>query len=120
MPATRRPVSAREELGFLNRTYSSMNLRHRLDFNRKHGRKIAHDRSPAVSGIGRGVYLPSAGAEIDAAFVERIDRHGIAQHIHIAVALRQALWSAAPTRFHRCGCDTRAACHREQNVPSRS
>src|SRR6267378_5084038 len=68
----------------------------RLHLNRKHSRKIPDNRGPAVSRVGRGVYLPAAGAEIYAALVERIDGHGIAQHVDVAVALRQAFGQRLP------------------------
>src|SRR5262245_38980952 len=68
----------------------------RLDFNRKHSRKISDDGSPGVSGVGRSVYLPSSSAEIHAALVERVDRHRIAQHVDVAVALRQTLGERLP------------------------
>ena len=44
------------------------------------------------AGVGRRVHLAAGGAEIDAAGVERIDGHGVAQHVDVAIALRQALW----------------------------
>src|ERR1019366_876382 len=68
----------------------------RLHLNRKHGRKIADNWGPAVSGIGGGIYLSAAGAEIHSAFVERIDGHGVAQHVDVAVALRQAFGERLP------------------------
>src|ERR1039457_6577951 len=68
----------------------------RLHLDRKHARKIADNRSPAVPGIGGGVDLPAAGAEIHSAFVERIDGHGVAQHVDVAVALRQAFGERLP------------------------
>jgi hypothetical protein len=52
--------------------------RQRLHLNRKYGRKVSHNRRPAVSRIGGGIDLAAAGAEIDAALVERIDGHRIA------------------------------------------
>ena len=50
---------------------------------------MAHDWIPRIAAIGRCVNLTSGGAEIDAAGIERIDRHGVAQHVHVAIALRQ-------------------------------
>ena len=58
--------------------------------------KIPHNRSPAISRVGRGVHLPAGGAEIDAALIERVDGHGVAQHVDVAVALRQALGQRLP------------------------
>ena len=75
---------------------------------------------PAVAGVRRGIDLPAGGAEIDAALVERVDRHGVAQHVHVAVALAAGLWSAAPTRCRRCGCDRRAACLPGESARRRS
>jgi len=71
-------------------------LRQRLNFHRKHGRKIAHDRRPTVSGIGRSIHLPARGAEIDAARIEGIDGHGIAQHVDVAIVLREPLRERLP------------------------
>src|ERR1019366_8168932 len=68
----------------------------RLHFDRKHRRKIANNWGPAVSGIGGGVNLPAAGAEIHAALVERVDGHGVAQHVDVAVTLRQAFGQRLP------------------------
>src|SRR6267378_5307453 len=68
----------------------------RLHLNRKHSRKIADNGGPVVSGIGRCVHLPAAGAEIYATFVERVDGHGIAQHVDVAVLLRQAFGQRLP------------------------
>src|SRR5947207_2664695 len=59
-------------------------------------REVADDGSPAVSGIGRRVHLPAGGAEIHAARIERVDRHRIAQYVHVAVALRQAVRERLP------------------------
>ena len=61
----------------------------RLD---RHDRwEIADDRRPAIAGIRRAVNLPAGGAEVDPAFIERVDRHGVPEHIDVAVALRQTL-----------------------------
>ena len=60
------------------------------------GRKIADDRRPMVAGIGRRVDLAAGGAEINAAGIERVDGHGVAQHVHVAVALRQAVGERLP------------------------
>src|SRR5436853_1693584 len=61
-----------------------------LNFYRQYRRKIAHDWIPAVAGICRCVYLAAGRAEVDTAFVERVDRHGIAQNIHVTILLREA------------------------------
>ena len=74
----------------------SLGSHQRLHLNRKHAWKIADDRIPAVPGVGRRVHLAAGGPEIDSAFIQRIHGHGIAQHVHIAVALRQALGQSLP------------------------
>src|SRR6266478_6870513 len=56
---------------------------------RKHGGKVFHNGAPAVAGVGGTIYLAAGGAEIDAAFIERVDGHGVAQHVHVTVVLRQ-------------------------------
>ena len=48
-----------------------------------------------VAAVGRGVDLSAGRAEVDAARIERIDGHRVAQHVHVAVALRQTLVSAS-------------------------
>ena len=56
-------------------------------------RTIGAQLSPASA---RRVHLPAGGAEINAAGIERIDGHGVAQHVHVAIALRQALGERLP------------------------
>src|SRR5260370_42626262 len=51
---------------------------------------------PGVPGIGRGVHLSAGGAEIDAAFIERVDGHRVAQDVHVAVSLREPLREGLP------------------------
>ena len=58
--------------------------------------QVAHDRRPRVARVGRGVHLPAGRAEVDAAGVERVDGHRVAQHVHVAVALRQSLGQRLP------------------------
>src|ERR1700676_2958934 len=72
------------------------NSHQRLNFHRQHRRQITHNRRPTVSRIGGGVYLASSGPEINPAFIQRIDSHGIAQHIHVAVFLRQSFGERLP------------------------
>src|SRR5262249_23722670 len=60
------------------------------------GGKGADDWPPAVAGVGRGVHLAAGGAEIDAALVERIGGHRVAQDVYVAVLLRQALRERLP------------------------
>ena len=55
-----------------------------------------HDGLPTVSGIGGAINLPARGAEIDAAFFQRVDGHGVAQHVDVAIFLRQALGQRLP------------------------
>src|SRR5467141_2310890 len=55
-----------------------------------------HDRSPTVARVGRTVHLPAGSAEIDAALIERVDSHGIAQYVEIAIALRQTFRELLP------------------------
>ena len=62
-----------------------------LDLDGQHGREVADDGGPAIAGIGRRVHLAAGGAEIHAARIERVDGHRVAQHVDVAVALRQAL-----------------------------
>src|SRR5208283_4908084 len=59
-------------------------------------RKIAHDGSPVVTGISRCVHLPAGGAEIHPAGIERVNGHRVAQHVDVAVALRQAVGKRLP------------------------
>ena len=75
---------------------SPCHLGQHLYFDRQHGRKIADDGSPVVSSIGRCVYLSSGRSEVHPALVERIDGHRIAQHVDIAVALRQTFRKRLP------------------------
>src|SRR3984885_7962964 len=84
-------------LRFHRRVYTPLEkLRQRLNLHRKYGRKVTNNGSPIISSIGRSVDLPTAGAEIHAALVQRIDGHGVAQHVHVAVALRQTFGERLP------------------------
>ena len=67
-----------------------------LHFHRQHSRKIAHDRIPTISCISRRIHLASRCAEVNSAFIQAVDRHGIAQHVHVAIFLRQALGERLP------------------------
>src|SRR2546428_2581978 len=67
----------------------------RLHLHRKHCRQIPHNRIPAISRIGRGVYLSPGCSEIDAALVKRVHGHSIAQHVYVAVFL----WESFGERF---------------------
>ncbi len=54
------------------------------------------NRRPRVSGISRTVDLSSGGAEVDATGIELVHGHGVAQHVDVAVTLRQALGERFP------------------------
>ena len=77
-------------------SWDKPSLRQRLHFHRQHCRQIPHDRIPAISRIGGAIHLSARGAEIDAALVESIHGHRVAQHVHVAVFLRQALGERFP------------------------
>src|SRR6476469_624495 len=68
----------------------------RLRLHRDHRGKVPHDGLPPVARARGGVDLPAGGAEIDAARIERIDRHGVAQHVHVTVVLGQAVGERLP------------------------
>src|SRR3981081_611744 len=67
-----------------------------LQFDRKHRGKITDDWVPAIACIRRGIHLAATGAEINPALVERINRHGIAQHVHVTIFLRQSFCERLP------------------------
>src|SRR5579872_6354904 len=67
-----------------------------LHLHGEHGRQIAHDRLPRISTVWRAVDLSARRAEINAAVVELIDGHGIAQDVHVAVLLRKAVGQRLP------------------------
>ena len=48
-----------------------------------------YDGRPAVTGVGRGINLPARRAEIDAAGIQLVDGHRVAQDVDVAIALRQ-------------------------------
>ena len=81
---------------YLQSRAGSSCLCQRLHLHRQHRRQIAHNRIPAVARIGRAVHLAAGGAEVNSAFVQRVDRHGIAQHVHVAIFLRQAFGQRLP------------------------
>src|ERR1700675_58995 len=93
-------------LRFHRRVYTPLKkLRQRLNLHRKHGRKVANNGSPTISSIGGSVDLSTAGAEIHAALVQRIDGHGVAQHVHVAVALRQTFGERLPLVSSRAAAE---------------
>jgi hypothetical protein len=67
-----------------------------LNFNGKDGGKIVGDRCPGISCVGRAVHLATRCAEVDAAVIEGIDCHRVAEDIYIAVLLRKTLGEWLP------------------------
>ncbi len=61
-----------------------------LGFDAEDGGQIVDDGLPGVAAIRRAVDLAAGGAEVDAAVVQRIDGHGVAEHVDVAVLLGQA------------------------------
>ena len=61
-----------------------------LDFDGQNRWKVPHNRFPGIARIGRCVNLSTCRSEINPAGVERIDRHGIAQDVDVAIFLRKA------------------------------
>src|SRR5258707_7219984 len=59
-------------------------------------RSVADNRGPVVARVARRIHLTAGGPEIHAAGVERIDGHRVAQHVHVAVALRQTTGERLP------------------------
>ena len=68
----------------------------RLDLDGEHRRQVLGDGRPVVAAVGRAVDLAAGSAEVDAAVVERVDGHGVAQDVDVAVLLRQALGQWLP------------------------
>src|SRR5258708_206433 len=71
-------------------------LRQCLDLDGHDRRQIADNRRPGIAGISRRVYLTARRTEIHPARVERVDGHCVAQHVDVAVALRQAFREGLP------------------------
>ena len=115
----RRSTAARACAGAPASTTRIM-VRQRLHLDRQHRRQVADDRRPTCRRRRPSIDLAAGGAEVDAARIERVDRHRVAQDVHVAVAAAAGRWSAAPTRCRRCGCGRRAACRRAGSAPSRS
>src|SRR5262249_36962404 len=67
-----------------------------LNLHREDRGQISNNRSPRVSCVRGPIDLSTSCAEVNAAFVERIDRHRIPQHIYIAVGLRKTLRKRLP------------------------
>src|SRR5437660_1286872 len=68
----------------------------RLDLDRKYGWEVFDDGRPTVARVGGTVHLPARRAKVDATFIERVDGHGIAQYVYVAVLLRQPLGQRFP------------------------
>src|SRR5438270_6188863 len=68
----------------------------RLHFHRKHRRQIAHDRLPIISRVRRAINLSAGGAEINAARIERIHCHRVAEYVHVTIFLRKAVRQLFP------------------------
>ena len=66
----------------------------RLDLDRDDRRQVADDRVPGIAGVVRGVDLPTRRAEVDAAGVELVDGHRVAQDVDVAVLLREPIGHA--------------------------
>src|SRR5258707_8961976 len=58
--------------------------------------QVAHNGGPGIAGVGGNVDLAAAGAEVDAAGIERVYRHGVAEDVDVAIALREALGERFP------------------------
>src|SRR5687767_13720639 len=54
------------------------------------------NRHPVIARIGRDINLATDSAEVDAARIERINGHAVAQHMHITVRLWQYFTSVFP------------------------
>ena len=92
----------------------------RLHFDRQHCRKVPNNRCPAVSGIGGGVDLAAGGAEVHTALVERVDCHGVAQHVDVAILLRQAFGERLPLISSRTAAKDAKLARRADSVRHRS
>src|SRR5262245_21563941 len=68
----------------------------RLNLHRQDGREISNNGNPVVAGIGRAVDLAAGRAEIHAARIKGVDGHRVAEHVYVAVTLRQALGERFP------------------------
>src|SRR5262249_58012921 len=60
------------------------------------GGRLGIDRRPASARAGRPVYAPAGSAEVQATWIEHVDGDRVAQHVDIAVALRQTLGKRLP------------------------
>ena len=67
-----------------------------LRFDGENSGEIVDDGGPIVAAVGRAINLAAGGAEIDAAWVEVIDGHGVAEDVHVAILLRQTFGERFP------------------------
>src|SRR5690606_32004490 len=67
-----------------------------LNLYRQHGGQVPDDGHPGIARVGGDVHLSARSSEIDSARVEGVDRHRIAQHVDIAIALRQTYRQRVP------------------------
>ncbi len=67
-----------------------------LDLDAEDGGEVVDDGGPIVAAVGRTIDLTASGTEVDAAVIERVDGHGIAQHVHIAILLGKAVGECFP------------------------
>ncbi len=58
--------------------------------------QVAHNWGPGIAGVGGNVDLAAAGAEVDAAGIEGVYRHGVAEDVDVAIALREAFGERFP------------------------
>src|SRR5262249_37830457 len=61
----------------------------RLDFDRDDVGQMLPERDSVVARLGRAVHPTTGRPEVDPARVERVDGHRVAEHVDVAVALRQ-------------------------------
>src|SRR5579875_1213843 len=91
------PASVRRCGGRTTRTTAGLRRsRQGLRCDGEDRREVAHDGLPALPAVGRRVDLAAGGAEVDAARVERVDGHRVAQDVHVAVRLGQTLGECLP------------------------
>ena len=53
-----------------------------LHLDREHGGQVANDWRPVVARIGRYIDLATGGAEVDAAGIESVHGHRVAQNVY--------------------------------------
>src|SRR6185437_11185124 len=67
-----------------------------LHFHGQHRWEVAHDGFPGIAAVCRAVDLAASRAEINAARFERIDAHGVAKDVYVAIFLREAFGEGFP------------------------